>query len=148
LYYIYLKLQYRNCNNILILLLNLLTVLVYCFCLQLYKYCYFYTSSSFFYIDSFIFFSFFLFYSSVFFWYIYSSTCIVSWLELISLSRTLLKLAFIIVSAKLFFLLIYRISVIFLCLYNWQSTIILIIRYFFLVVPSLTRYLYSKYKLV
>jgi hypothetical protein len=51
-------------------------------------------------------------------------------------------------SAGLSFLLIYRISVISFCLYNYQNTIISIIRCFFCVIPSLTRHLYNKYKSV
>jgi hypothetical protein len=67
---------------------------------------------------------------------------------LISFLKALFKVDFVIVSAGLSFLLIYRIFVIFLRSYNCQSAIISIIRRFFCVLPSLTKYSYNKYKSV
>jgi hypothetical protein len=78
----------------------------------------------------------------------YPSTCTPSWLVLISFLRALFKINFVIASARLSFLLIYRISVIFFCLYNCQSAIISIIKRFSCVVLSLTKHLYSEYKSV
>jgi hypothetical protein len=79
---------------------------------------------------------------------IYPFTCTPSWLVLISFLRALFKVDFVIVLARLSFLLIYWISVISFRLYNCQSAIISIIRRFFCVVPSLTKHLYSEYKSV
>jgi hypothetical protein len=78
----------------------------------------------------------------------YPSTCTPSWLVLISFSKALFKVDFVIASAGLSFLSIYRISVISLRSYNCQSAIILIIRRFSCVIPSLTKHLYNKYKSV
>jgi hypothetical protein len=67
---------------------------------------------------------------------------------LISFSRALFRVDFVIVSARLSFLLIYQISVISLRSYNCWSAMISIIRRFSYVVPSLTKHLYNKYKSV
>jgi hypothetical protein len=85
---------------------------------------------------------------STFFLCTHPFTCTPSWLVLISFLKALFRVNFVIILARLFFLLIYWISVIFLCLYNCRSAIILIIRRFFYVILSLTKYLYNKYKLV
>jgi hypothetical protein len=71
-----------------------------------------------------------------------------SWLVLISFLRALFKIDFVIVLARLSFLLIHQIFVISLCLYNYQSAIISIIRRFSCVISSLIKHLYNKYKLV
>ena len=78
----------------------------------------------------------------------YPSIYMLSWLESTNSPKALLGVDFIMASAGLSFPLIHRISVISLHSYNWRSTIILIIRRFSLVVPSLTKYLYNKYKSV
>jgi hypothetical protein len=78
----------------------------------------------------------------------YPSTRTPSWLVSISFSRALFKVDFVIISARLSFLSIYQISMISLRLYDCQSAIILIIKRFSCVVPSLTKHSYNKYKLV
>jgi hypothetical protein len=78
----------------------------------------------------------------------YPFTCMLSWLKLINFLRALFRVDFVIVLAGLSFLSIYRISVIFLCLYNWQSAIMSIIRRFSSVILSLIKHLYNKYKSV
>src|SRR6266496_4811166 len=76
------------------------------------------------------------------------STCTISWFVLINVSRALFSVPLVIVSTRLSCLLIYYISISSLCLYNYLIAIMLIISLFFLVVLSLTRHLYSEYKLV
>jgi hypothetical protein len=78
----------------------------------------------------------------------YPSTCTPSWLVLISFLRALFEVNFVIVSARLSFLLIYRISVISFCLYDCRSAIILIIRRFSYVILSLTKHSYNEYESV
>jgi hypothetical protein len=69
-------------------------------------------------------------------------------LVLISFLRALFGVDFVIASAGLSFLSIYRISVISLRLYDCRSAMISIIRRFSCVVPSLTKHSYNEYESV
>jgi hypothetical protein len=62
--------------------------------------------------------------------------------------QSLIRCCLCYTSAGLSSLLIHRISNSFCCLYNWRIAIMLIIRRFFLVVPSLIKHLYNKMELV
>jgi hypothetical protein len=78
----------------------------------------------------------------------YPFTYMLSWLKSMNFLRALFRVDFVIALAGLSLLLIYRISVISFCLYDWQSVIISIIRRFFSVILSLTKHLYNEYKSV